>query len=277
MPQRSRWWLWPESRSPTCGSVSAPGDASAATARTRRSPPDVGGRPFAVRLLPLLALALGLRLIYAGLIVKTNPLVGDGLEFHQLAYAIAGGHGFALAEGPRHAFIATADKPPLYPLVLALFTLIGGHGWIPHQVAGALIGTGTVAVTGFLGRRVGGDRVGFVAAALAAVYPLLIAADGSFRSESLYALLVTATLLAAYRLLDRPTLASAALCGALIALATLTRSEAIVLLLLLVLPVARLARRSWRGALGSTAVAALVALAVLAPWLARDWIQFDRP
>ena len=94
----------------------------------------MGGRPFAVRLLPLLALALGLRLIYAGLIVKTNPLVGDGLEFHQLAYAIADGHGFALAEGPRHAVIATADKPPLYPLAGQCYPPQLVEGSLPHRL-----------------------------------------------------------------------------------------------------------------------------------------------
>jgi 4-amino-4-deoxy-L-arabinose transferase-like glycosyltransferase len=234
-------------------------------------------RAFLVRLAPLLVLALGLRLAYSLLLVKTQPLLGDGLEFHNLAYSIADSHRYAQASfiTPDHV-LPTADKPPLYPLVLALFTVVGGHGWIPHQLAGALIGTGTVAVTGFLGRRVSGDLVGLIAAGVAAIYPMLIAADGSYRSESLYALLIAATLLAAYAVIDRPTVRRAAVCGVLIGLATLTRSEAVVLLVLLVFPATLLVVPARRGAV-LTLAAAGAAVLVLTPWLVRLWIQFDRP
>jgi 4-amino-4-deoxy-L-arabinose transferase-like glycosyltransferase len=237
----------------------------------------VGVRSFVLRLAPLLALALGLRLGYSLLIVKTQPLLGDGLEFHNLAYSIADHGRYAQATflTPGHV-LPTADKPPLYPFVLALFTLVAGHGWIPHQVAGALIGTGTVLLVGLLGRRVAGERVGFVAAGVAAIYPLLIAADGSFRSESLYALLITACLLSAYRLYERPSLLRAAACGVLIGLATLTRTEAIALVVLLVLPAVRLAVAG-RRALLLTGVALAASVVVLAPWLVRCWVQFDRP
>src|SRR3954451_22575858 len=234
-------------------------------------------RAFLVRLSPLLLGALGLPLVYSLLIVKTQPLLGDGLEFHKLAYSIADSHRYAQASFlTPDRVLPTADKPPLYPLVLALFTAVGGHGWIPHQIAGALIGTGTVAVTAFLGRRVGGDRVGLVAGGLAAVYPMLIAADGSFRSESLYALLVTATLLSAYALRDRPTVRRALMCGGVIGLATLTRSEALLLLVLVVLPAALLAVPRRRAAV-LTLAAAAATVVVLTPWLIRSWIQFDRP
>jgi 4-amino-4-deoxy-L-arabinose transferase-like glycosyltransferase len=237
----------------------------------------VATRTFLLRLAPLLVLALALRLAYSLLLVKTQPLLGDGLEFHNLAYSIADHGSYAQATflSPDRV-LPTADKPPLYPLVLALFTLVGGHGWIPHQIAGALIGTGTAGVTALLGRRVAGDVAGLVAGGLAAVYPMLIAADGSFRSESLYALLIVSTLLAAYRLWDRPTLGRAVVCGLLIGLAGLTRSEAIALLVLLVLPAALLAVARQRAVV-LTLVAAGATIIVLAPWLIRCWVQFDRP
>src|SRR4051794_21929643 len=234
-------------------------------------------RAFLLRLAPLLVLALLLRLVSSLVIVKTQPLLGDGLEFHNLAYSIA--------DSPRYAqasFLTpdqvrpTADKPPLYPLVLAFFTLVGGHGWVPHQIAGALIGTGTVAVTALLARRVAGDTAGLIAGGLAAVYPLLIAADGSFRSEGLYALLIASTLLGAYTLRDRPTRTRAIACGALIGLATLTRSEALALLVLLVLPAALLAVE-FRRAAKLTLWASLATVVVLTPWIVRCWAQFDQP
>ncbi len=236
----------------------------------------MSSRAFALRLAPLLALALALRLLYGLVLVKTHPLLGDGLEFHNLALSLADGHGYAQSSFLTPHLAPTADKPPLYPALLAIFTLIGGHGWAPHQVAGALIGTTTVLLVGLLGRRIGGAVVGLVAAGLAAIYPMLIAADGSFRSESLYALLITATLLAAYALHDRPDKRRALACGVLIGLATLTRSEALVLVLLLVLPTALLVVDR-RRALALSAIALAAAVVVIAPWLARCWIQFDRP
>lgn len=233
---------------------------------------------FGRRLLPLLALAFGLRLLYGLAIAGDDPLLGDGLEFNQLAGLLADGHGY-IQPGPFEASgreVPTADKPPLYPMVVALFMLVAGNGYEVQHVAGAVIGTATVAAVGLLGRRVGGDRVGLLAAALAAAYPLLIAADGSLRSESLYALMVALVLVAAYRLADRPTPARAAAAGVLIALATLTRSEAVLLLVLLVLPMALLAVDRGR-ALRLTCVAAAGCALVLAPWLARTWAAFDRP
>jgi 4-amino-4-deoxy-L-arabinose transferase-like glycosyltransferase len=237
----------------------------------------VAPRAFLVRLAPLLVAALGLRLAYSLLLVKTQPLLGDGLEFHKLAYSIADHARYAQASFlTPDQVLPTADKPPLYPAVLALFTLVGGHGWIPHQIAGALIGTGTVAVTALLGRRVAGDTAGLIAGGLAAIYPLLIAADGSYRSETLYALLIVSTLLSAYALLDRPTVGRAAVSGVLIGLATLTRSEALALLVLLIFPAALLAVSARRAAI-LTLAASATAIVVLTPWLVRTWVQFDRP
>lgn len=233
-------------------------------------------RRFAVRLAIVAAVALVARLVYSLAIVGDDPLLGDGLEFHLLANNLADGHGyvqpFLLGDGVARA---TADKPPLYPLVLAGFSLVGGTSWEWHQVAGALMGTATVVVVGLLGRRVGGERVGLLAAGIAALYPMLVAADGSLRSESLYALTIALCLLAAHRALERPTPGRAAVLGAGVALAALTRGEALLLLALLVAPVA------WRAAAGARlrtgAIGCAACLVVLAPWLARCWIAFDRP
>ena len=98
-----------------------------------------------------------------------------------------------------------------------------------------------MAGVGLLGRRVGGPAVGLLGAALAALYPLLIVADGALLSETLFGPIVAFTLLAAWRLGEEPTVRWAALVGLGIGLAALTRSEALLLLPLLALPLA------WRG------------------------------
>jgi 4-amino-4-deoxy-L-arabinose transferase-like glycosyltransferase len=137
------------------------------------------------------------------------------------------------------------------------------------------MGAALVAGTGLLGRRVGGDRAGLLAAAIAAAYPLLVVLDGSLRSESLYAPLIAFLLLATYRLVDRPTFGRAVAVGALIGLTVLTRSEAVILGgLLLVMVAIRLPRPARLRAVGA---AALVTVLVLAPWVVRNWSEFDRP
>jgi len=216
------------------------------------------------------AAGLAARLAYALLLVKSKPLLGDGLEFHLQANLLADGKGYIQpflyqAEGVARA---SADKPPLYPFLEAGASLLGGRSWAWHQLVGCLAGTGTVAVVGLVGRRAAGPRAGLIAAGLAAGYPLLVAADGSLRSESVYALCIALVLLAALRYRDAPSARGAALLGVAVAAAALTRGEALALLVLLALPLC-----GWRRA----GVAALACVVVLAPWLARCWIVFDRP
>jgi hypothetical protein len=202
--------------------------------------------------------------------------VGDGLEFHALANVLADGRGYITPiVHPGEAPTATAHKPPLYPLVLALSSTLAGNGYRVHQVASALVGTGTVVVLAVLAHRLAGRRAALLAAAIGAAYPVFLATDASLRSESLYGLLVALALLAAHRAWERPSPGRLVQLGVVIALAALTRSEALALLALLELPVVWRggARRRWRRL-------ALVAVAcglVLAPWLIRNWIVFDQP
>jgi hypothetical protein len=221
--------------------------------------------------LALIAVAgLAARLAYALLLVKSKPLLGDALEFHLQANLLADGHGYIqpfLFQGKGIAR-ASADKPPLYPFLEAGMSLLGGRTWAWHQLVGCAAGTGTVAVVGLVGRRAAGSRAGLIAAGLAAAYPLLVAADGSLRSESVYALCIALVLLAALAYRDAPSGRRAALLGIAIAAAALTRGEALVLLVALALPLC-----GWRRA----GVAGVACVVVLAPWLARCWIVFDRP
>jgi 4-amino-4-deoxy-L-arabinose transferase-like glycosyltransferase len=227
-------------------------------------------RPFGRRLAAIVLLGLALRAIYAYVIVGDDPLLGDALEFHLQANYLADGHGYIqpfLFQSTGRA-LPSADKPPLFVLLEAAISLLGGRSWQAHHLVGILAGGGTVAVCGLVARRLGGATLGLVAAAIAAVYPLLVAIDGSLRSESVYVLSIALVLLASVRLRERPSTGRAAVLGVAIAAAALTRSEALVLLVLLVPWLA-----GWRRA----GVAALTCVLVLTPWLVRCWIVFDQP
>ena len=91
--------------------------------------------------------------------------------------------------------------------------------------------------------------------------------DGLLLVESLYAALVVMLLLVCYRYLKRPTLAKAVVLGAVTGLATLTRTEGILLAFFVVLPVLLRRPRAMtpnRGIAVGMAVLALVL--VLLPW-----------
>jgi 4-amino-4-deoxy-L-arabinose transferase-like glycosyltransferase len=226
----------------------------------------------------LLAAGLALRVWFLLSVTGDSSLVGDGAEYVGLGEAIADGHGyvnpFLLAAGQDG--VATAHKPPLYPLLLAAVSALAGSGHVvAYQVASALVGTATVAVCALLAHRIAGPRAAVLAAAAGAVYPVFLVADASLRAETLYGLLVALALLAAYRAWERPTAWRLAQLGAVIGLATLARTEGLLLLALLGAPLV------WRRA-GAGRLLKLVALTAacaltLAPWLIRCWIVFDEP
>jgi 4-amino-4-deoxy-L-arabinose transferase-like glycosyltransferase len=230
---------------------------------------------FGIALTGIAALGLAARLVYVLVVMHDVPVGGDGLEFHILANQLAAGDGYIqpLIVSPAH--VPTADKPPLYPLLLAVPSLLGWKSIVAHRVVSCLMGAVLVAGAGLLGRRVGGERAGLLAAGIAALYPLLVVLDGAVRSESLYAALIAWLLLAAYRLVDRPSAWRAVAVGALIGLTVLVRSEALLLGVLLL--ATALYRLPSGERLRPIALAAVVAVLVVSPWAIRNWSEFGHP
>jgi 4-amino-4-deoxy-L-arabinose transferase-like glycosyltransferase len=204
---------------------------------------------------------------------RDYPVIGDALTFH-----LEGGH-LAHGEGFRRVFedVPTAEHPPLFICLLAVFDLLGADGFLAQRLLLGLVGTATVVLVGLLARRVAGGRAGLIAAAIAAVYPLLWLADGSLMSESLYGVLVVAALLVAYAYRDARTAPRAAALGAVVGLAALTRGEA--LLLVPLLAIAVMARGALPVRTRMEHVGALVAAfaVVLAPWTVRNLTTFNKP
>lgn len=236
-------------------------------------------RGFMRRLALIAAAGLVLRVLCVAFLGPGNegPLPGDVAYFHVIANLLADGAGYvnprAVAEGIPG--IPSAEHPPLWPLLLAGASELGFTGPVSHRLVGCPVGAAVIVLVGLLGRRVGGEPVGLVAAGATALFPSFIAADGSLMSETLYGGLVGAVLLAALRLRDRPSLPRAAVVGAAIGLAALTRAEAVALLAILVLPLVLRLEPGRRLAIGAVALGTV--LVVLAPWAIRNTTTFDRP
>ena len=239
-------------------------------------------RTFGSGLVLIAMAALAVRIaytLYAAPDVRTLP-PSDAGAYHLLANNLADGRGYIrpydllLAKPP--AVRPTAEYPPLFPAVLSVVSRAGGDTVSAQRIAMCFVGTATVVLIGLLGRRVANAGVGLVAAGLAAVYPMLFQSDAVLMPETLYAFLVAAVLLLAYRAVDKPSNARFGALGLAVGAAVLTRAEAIFLVVLLVVPLAFLVREVDRRrhiALGAIAVGAT--LVVVLPWTYRNYVRFD--
>lgn len=218
-------------------------------------------------------LAMAIRALYA-LSMRGYPVQGDALTFHLVGQGLADGKGFVAAFPPGGP---TAEHPPMMELLLAGLDRLGANGYQVHRLVLGAIGTVNVVLVGLLGRAVGGARTGILAGLVAAVYPLLWTADGALMSEPLYGTFLLAALLSAVRLRRAPAPRTAALLGALLGLAALTRGEAIELVVLLAVPVVLGSTAGGRARVALVGAVLAAFVVVLAPWTIRNLQRFDTP
>jgi 4-amino-4-deoxy-L-arabinose transferase-like glycosyltransferase len=238
----------------------------------------VRARRFRVTLLALAATALVVRIGFIVVVDPQVPRVGDASAYHLLANNLADGRGYIRPFDFEllHRVRPTAEYPPLFPGLLSVVSFVGLKSVEAQRLAMAFVGTGTVVLIGLLGRRVGGDAVGLLAAAVAAVYPMLFLSDGLLMAETPYVLLVTLTLLLAYRAIDAPTAARFALLGVAVGLSALARAEGLLLALLLAVPLAVTARgMGGRRRMLLAAVALGATALTVVPWTVRNAVRLD--
>ena len=232
----------------------------------------VAPRSWAARLLLVVAGGLAARIAYVLLVMPHVELGFDAIWYWFQSSTIADGAGYLDVETyfQSGGAVATAGFPPLWPALLAVVDKVGVDGDRAFELTGAVLGAGTVALTGLVGRRVGGPRIGLLAAVLVAVCPALIAADGSLMSESLYVPLVTLAVLVAYEADRRPVLAWAAALGGVLGLAALTRGDALLLAPVFILVVAWRTRAPWTRRLVFAGIACVALVVVVTPWTIRS-------
>jgi 4-amino-4-deoxy-L-arabinose transferase-like glycosyltransferase len=217
---------------------------------------------------------LAVRLVYIVRIDQVMPDISDPLVYRELARSIARGDGYTwfgpLPDGDL-AFFPTAKFPIGWPALLAVVAWLGFDEVRHLQVVGALIGTLSIVAVAVLARMATGrDRVGLVAAGLAAASPGLVSHDGSLMSESLTMVLATVLLVVTLLTRDRFDARTALAFGALTGLGTLTRGEFPLLAGLLVLWLLWRHRPSPAIAARWLALAAMVVVLVIGPWALRN-------
>jgi hypothetical protein len=220
---------------------------------------------------------LALRVGYVGIDRWDFVPEGDAQYYHETANLLADGKGLVNPFLHPDIVLPAADHPPLYTVYLAIFSMVGLGTPNTHMLASALLGAATVLLAGLIGRQMGGDRLGILAAAAVAVYPNVWRHDGMLMSETLAIFATALAVWFAYRYLDRSGPVALAMVGAAVGLGTLARSELLLLAPLLVIPLllvtperSVIERLRWLG------IAAAACIVVIAPWVVRNWIQLDR-
>jgi 4-amino-4-deoxy-L-arabinose transferase-like glycosyltransferase len=207
-------------------------------------------------------------------------LNGDAAYYHWQANDIA--HGLWFIDPNQYRSLGritpSAGHPPVYILYLAAVSRFIGQSQLTHRLASCLLGGCAIFVIGLIGKEIADERVGLLAAAGAVVYAHLWINDEMLMSESAYVLTSAIMVLWAVKFWKRPTAGRAALMGAGIALAALSRAEAVLLFPLLALPYA-FARRNgeWATRIKYVVLSFGVGLLVMAPWLGYNLTRFQDP
>ena len=202
------------------------------------------------------------RLVFIGLEPKTSP-VADETMWLMALNRIPAAHFSPFSNFP-------IFNPPLYPYFLAAVNAVFGS-LVAIKVAQALISSLLIPAVYRVANRVFGPRAALAAAGFAAFYPELIWYSAHFWCETLFLALLWSAIERLMAADQTSSLRLAAIAGGLFGLAVLTRET---ILYLVPLGAVWLAwtRPQKRPALALTLLAAT--LAVVAPWTARNWIQF---
>jgi 4-amino-4-deoxy-L-arabinose transferase-like glycosyltransferase len=233
-------------------------------------------RPVVLGVALIAAVALLLR-VGAAVDSRDRSLQADPADYDRHGLSIAHGHGYpetllVPVRGP------TALRPPLLPVLLGGVYAVSGdrHRLTAARLFEAALGTLTVLLIGLIGCQLFGRAVGLVSMALAAVYPPLVFFGTSVLTEPLFLPLELGAFAAVIQHRRSPhRFRWALIAGVLAGLATLTRSNGVILLLPLALAAITGRPRLRRSALAPAAALVAAAILVVAPWTVRNAVEMD--
>ena len=167
--------------------------------------------------------AFSVRLFW--MVAQTANIEGEGAVYARLAENFLKGNGLVGISA-----LGSTDWifPPLYPILIAAFSLVVGEFELAGRLVSLVTGTCLVALIFFIASRMYGQGVAFIAASLVAFHPLLINLSASVYSEGTYITLLMGGVYWALRTLELGQSKKSVLSGICFGLAYLTRPEAIV-------------------------------------------------
>jgi 4-amino-4-deoxy-L-arabinose transferase-like glycosyltransferase len=210
------------------------------------------------------------------------PVVGDPVAYMFQGEVIARGGGYvsfvSAITFSRH-LAPTAFYPIGYPATLGGLFWIVLHSGLPHNfpkavgIFQALLGVATVLLMGELARRVFGNRVALLTAAVVALWPNLVFYAADAHVETVFVFLVAAALVVIVRPWPEGTVSWSRVVafGVVLGLAVLVRPPVLMLLPVLLISWV-VAGATWRRAVAQVALATLIVGVVVTPWLVRNTV-----
>jgi 4-amino-4-deoxy-L-arabinose transferase-like glycosyltransferase len=209
--------------------------------------------------------------------VVANPVANpadDSHAYYALAKALYEEGSFG---GP--SFRDSSDWSPGAPLLYtASFYATGGAREGTARIVEALLGVVAILVVFLLGERLGGRRVGLMAAFAVAVYPPFIHSTGELMSEPPAILTLPAAVLAFLWAGEQERLRAWLLPGLLVGLTAMFRPEYLFVgAAFVVLAAIRVGRaRGWRPGLAGAGLLVAALLLPIVPWTIRNVDVLDR-
>lgn len=147
--------------------------------QTRGGPRELSSRTVALSLVALTVVGFVLRVVGIN-----QSLYGD----ERYTYAIVTQNGLG---GVWHQVYTTSITPPLHYFLAWLFVQLGGEKAVLIRIPSLLLGTAMIPLIFLLGRRVGGSRIGLLAAAILVLSPFAIFYSTEARAYETMTFLVT--------------------------------------------------------------------------------------
>ncbi len=212
---------------------------------------------------------------------RFHQIAEDELAYDDLGRSIARGDGWVVERG---WVISDPGQPTayggaLYPLFIGIIYALTANAFPAVVLVQVALSVAAVAGIARIGRAVGGPTTELLAAWAAALHPGLVMVPSLLMTEALSIPCLIAVILAGGALARRPSRGTAVLCGALLGTAFLIRSpmgviSAVVFAAAFVIRHIR-DRGTLRTLLGRATLLLLTATITLAPWITRNWVQFD--
>ncbi len=247
-------------------------------------------------LISLITLAsLAWRVIYVIHWNWNQPLQGDAFYFHWQPWMLVHGLGFSdpyvylgMQQGvnipssfyasSNHLLVPSAHHPPLLCIILAAGDLLSLQSFGTQLIILCIFGAATVTLCAILGRMLGGERVGVVAALIAAIYPGMWIYDGQLLAEQIAQFTVALLLIQLVLLWRNRSVKNAIFAGIFVALAALTRAELLMLILApFLLAVFSMKQDSLKKRIRTVGIATATTVLVLSPWVIRNLVVFQYP
>tara|TARA_B100001250_G_scaffold51955_1_gene40556 strand:- start:2918 stop:4357 length:1440 start_codon:yes stop_codon:yes gene_type:complete len=267
------------------------------------NPLNFQGKSFRFKLILISLFAFLVRLLYVIFVEKGDPLNGDAFYYHHASRLLVDGLGFVepyrylfggaqellFIEDPSHLTETTnqslpvghteptAGHPPLWVILLAFPVLVGLDSILIQQIFSALIGSLGVFAIGWAAREIISEKSGLIAAGIASIYAFLWLNDGLLMSETLVIPIVAIAVGLSARLYNKNSLCLLIAFGVVGGLAVLTRAELIIVIPFLALPILRNSNQTLKKRLTKYFLVGIIVASVLAPWVARNLIQFEEP